>query len=357
MFSEYINQKLVTRRKQREAKRNVNQISQVVEELINELKQHNDWKRIPIGNVIEQYNIPVLNRYRLIYELESNSNIISRPAQQSKIENEIAHTVPFEYKYVSKKEKEDLNCNANCFRKIIGERKTFVIERFSKYKTDLSLYDRLIVLNTLYSYNVDKKFVKLSLAKLLNEIGIDIEKFAQVIDYLQECKLLVVKNIEYQKNGLTFICKITKNENGFWLLSKLELKNTIKMISDNTNPVKTKPRNKEKVNPPPKSISIDECKKLLTKLSQENLDLRDEVKILEKREEQYKEKEKKLNEFNDEYQGYCFDCLTDFLGNTINSIRNEITTHPEHEQYLRKLNKSILDLSSDFSNKLINYSK
>lgn len=119
-------------------------INTYVEELINDIKNAGDWFVVSMTDFIKTHELRTASdRYMIIERLQSHPNIISRPKPAMKEERnkdeEVPHTVPIEYKWVSEKEKKQLGFDGVVARKIVGERskwveKTFIEEDEKEYK-------------------------------------------------------------------------------------------------------------------------------------------------------------------------------------------------------------------------------
>jgi hypothetical protein len=304
-----------------------------------------------MGTITQKYGFSNADRYRFVYELESHPNIISRPSMKNHDEHVIAHTMAMEYRYALEEDKQQLGYDAICFKQLYGERKDNFISRIKQHKTNVPMLDILFVLNNLLSFGIDKKWARLTLAKVLDETGLPIQNYIVAIDYLYDSKIVVLKNVMRSKGGVSFACHIASTENSFKMLDFL----TLKYTQMETNPVKVESRRiVEKPKPKPIKQKID-YEKMVVQLNSENLDLKDANKELESSLEKSKEIEEKLLQYNDDYKGFCLDQLFLFLGKTQNLLVNFEKTHPESKQLTNQLKKEMLELGQDFSQELANY--
>lgn len=116
-------------------------IDAYVEELINDIQNAGDWLVVSMTEFIKTHELRTASdRYMIIERLQSHPNIISRPkpamGEERNKDEEVPHTVPIEYKWVSEDEKKHLGFDGVVARKIVGERAKWVEENFTENDED-----------------------------------------------------------------------------------------------------------------------------------------------------------------------------------------------------------------------------
>ena len=167
IFAQSVKENAIIRRQKTEQKRDTSKVQLAIKEIINKLKKEKTWQKISADVICREYDIPAQLRYVFLHDFESNPNILSKPAQNSTDKTKIADSIPMEYKYVPKKEKQRLKYTANCFKLIQTNTLDSFRERLDKHKDDVPIYDKLIILNELLRYEANKGFKRLSIYAIL----------------------------------------------------------------------------------------------------------------------------------------------------------------------------------------------
>lgn len=365
ILAQSVKENAIIRRQKTEQKRDISKVQLAIKEIINKLRKEKTWQKISVDVICREYDIPAQLRYVFLHDFESNPNILSKPAQNSTDKTKIADSIPMEYKYVPKKEKQRLKYTANCFKLIQTDTLDLFRERLDKYKDDVPIYDKLIILNELLRYEANKGFKRLSIYAILGKVGMTITDFIKAMDSLYDSKILVLKDIKNVNAGVTFVCRIIQNEKSFKIINALKLKNPPQEV----NPMKKNPRTKKhetkrKENPIKarfREIAEErkekEAKRIkaLSDLNLENLNLKDEIKTLNCELEEQKEIQQKLVDYNNDFEGFCLDQLMVFLAKLAKMIENEEKINPQLKKQLQNIRKQLVILGEDYTNELLSY--
>lgn len=162
-----------------------------LKEIVQELKDYGDWKVISFNGIQKKYNIKPIERSVFLQELQRHDNIITRPSKEKRRNGEVTSTTPLEYKYVEKQDKIEIGINGVFYRKIKEEDKPRLIELLSQNKLKGNLADFLAVLNYLYTEEADMGWIRPKILKMLADIGISFNDASDIIDEMEQMKLLV----------------------------------------------------------------------------------------------------------------------------------------------------------------------
>lgn len=188
-------------------------IKELAAKVVDEIKEADGWKKISFTSLQKKNKILPSQRSTLIYALQQNENIINR-IMGGLPDVPASSTLPLEYKYVDKEEKENLKVNGIYLRNIQGETKEN-LDKFFKDKTlKNKLVDILIVIDYLISRGAKDGWIKLDVLRAISLIGMKLSTMFNVFEELQELGLLVAAKKEI-KQKVSYVYVLTKDEEDY----------------------------------------------------------------------------------------------------------------------------------------------
>lgn len=170
-------------------------IDEKVNILRERLKENGQWEKMPYNVLKKHLSLARgFDRTTLAYKLAADDNIMIRAAKTKTFDPEasdVPKTVPFEYRYVKKEEKEAAGFDAVCYRHIVGPR----LERLKTFFQDKELINTpnsiLCLLNYLIAYGAGKKWLRYEALRVASLTGMSIDTVLSVTQELNKYKLLV----------------------------------------------------------------------------------------------------------------------------------------------------------------------
>lgn len=189
----------IARREQTESLSN--QIVDVyVDELINDIKNAGDWLVVSMTDFIKTHELRTASdRYMIIERLQSHPNIISRPkptiGEERDQDEEVPHTVPIEYKWVSEEEKRRLGFRGVVARKVVGGRSKWVEQTFTENDEEIykeTAADIIGLTEYLYSQGCFDGWGLIEPLKAATKTGIPIKNILSILEMMQRKHGLIV---------------------------------------------------------------------------------------------------------------------------------------------------------------------
>jgi hypothetical protein len=122
--------KIIRRKETEENKYHDKRLINVYKKIFESIKKAAGWHKIAFEEWMnnDSLDVKATDRGPIMYWLQANENIISRPVTQGNLADEtIPHTVPLEYKYVDAADKLNMAADGVCFRQVQGSSKTRIV--------------------------------------------------------------------------------------------------------------------------------------------------------------------------------------------------------------------------------------
>jgi len=264
-------------------------ISPAIEVIAKQLKKEKDWDILPFNLLQSAFGecIKKSDRTMVIYSLQTHPNIIVRPSQTSHNTNgKISHTIPFEYKYITQKEKSKMGFDGIGVRFISTAQKKYIISKLQNIHYKSSPVDLMFLLNELITHGADTKWVEFNFFKKASIIGMPIDNLMKAFQDLHKAKLLFYYRLPKRKNGLDknphYSVRLAMDNN----FDELEKLTKIHTQNYNQLTLKFKPRKaktrvvKPKTKPKEEVITVLKSKKNNTKPQKQNTELQQLIKAV-----------------------------------------------------------------------------
>ena len=218
------NESKIQRRKETEEKKYGDlRLLNVYKNILANIKKAKGWHKVAFEEWMNDKSLDVkaTDRGPIMYWLQANENIISRPVTPgNSMDETIPHTVPLEYKYVDASTKRKMAADAICFRQVQGANKERIVSAISRGQQIRSKWSELFAVSEfLITRGAKKAWIYTRPLEMASMTNVSIDKVMDVLIDLYEAKVLALREFDRPLDGESSrtksICRIANTDQEF----------------------------------------------------------------------------------------------------------------------------------------------